>query len=434
MKNYDVVIFGAGLSGLVTAYTLSSFGIKCCLLEKNDMIGGGNTSFKNDLGDIFDSGYHALDESRSMITSNLFKKAVPDYISHQLRRGVILDNNIIEYNSDLSSWPSSLQEKFKLASVDDISGDITEEKLSKVYGSDFIDFCNTNVFQSYPSEVRSQKEGRSLLRMYDQIYPWFFPKLSKTDSGLSESENYHNKMRSTSQSVIYPNHSGFFGFIQGLFDLIDKEYCDVFLGCKDIDIILDDNFQCTGVHAAGESFYSNHYFWCAPFFGLASLYNIPFPKGVPQKLALGSFRVDYELSDRFHEILVGDNQHLINRISFPGLLSNIENNLIQVEFIFPSDEYDDDIIFWKKHWIDSLIKLEIFKNRDVLDFNFNIQNKGMVTADPLDEISDKFKNKISDVAGNIFTPFLNAGPENINRLVPSVIKNTISYITKEGIL
>ena len=145
MDKYDVIIFGAGLSGLVAAYTLSSFGIKCCVLEKSEGIGGGNTSFKNDFGDIFDSGYHALDESRSKITSSLFKKVMPDFYVHELKRAIVLDGNIIKYNSNIDSWPSDLVNKIKIKKIDDVTGPVTEDKLSNVYGNEFIKFCKESV-------------------------------------------------------------------------------------------------------------------------------------------------------------------------------------------------------------------------------------------------------------------------------------------------
>ncbi|MFY0642735.1 MAG: NAD(P)-binding protein [Bermanella sp.] len=433
MNKYDVIIFGAGLSGLVAAYTLSSYGIKCCILEKSDHIGGGNASFKNDLGDIFDTGYHALDESRSKITSSLFKKVMPEYIQHTLRRGIALDGSVFKYNADIEDWPVNLKNKLSLKDFDNVGDVITSDNLANVYGVDYSEYCKNTILYSYPSEVRSLKEGGSKSRMFDMVYPWFFPKLEKTSDGNSESTKFHNKMRNQEQTVIYPKHSGFFGFIEGLYESIDKQYCDIFLGCKDINIKLNDAYQCESVEALGVSYTSSHYFWCAPFIGLASLYGMDLPKGVPQKLALGSFRFNYELPDSFHEILVGDPNHKINRISFPGLLRNERNNLLQVEFIFPADEFDYDVDTWRKSWVSSLIELGIIENGEYVDFNFKVEFKGMITSDPLDRITKKYEDEFNDLKGNIYIPFVNAGPENINRLVPSVIDKTISFILSKGI-
>ncbi|MCU4173553.1 phytoene desaturase family protein [Carboxylicivirga sp. N1Y90] len=52
---FDVVIIGGGLSGLQCAYLLSKEGLKVCVLEKNDRIGGMMQSFVRD-GVVFNTG------------------------------------------------------------------------------------------------------------------------------------------------------------------------------------------------------------------------------------------------------------------------------------------------------------------------------------------------------------------------------------------
>ena len=58
-KNYDVVVIGAGLSGLSAATRLGMFGKKVLLLEKHYVVGGLN-SFYAKKGKKFDVGLHAL--------------------------------------------------------------------------------------------------------------------------------------------------------------------------------------------------------------------------------------------------------------------------------------------------------------------------------------------------------------------------------------
>ncbi len=57
MKEYDVIIIGAGLAGLTTAYYLSKKGKKILLLEKEKFL-GGRTSSWNDNGMYIESGFH----------------------------------------------------------------------------------------------------------------------------------------------------------------------------------------------------------------------------------------------------------------------------------------------------------------------------------------------------------------------------------------
>ena len=59
MSNFDVVIIGSGMGGLVCADILSKEGYKVCVLEKNKQIGGSLQTFVRDKV-IFDSGVHYI--------------------------------------------------------------------------------------------------------------------------------------------------------------------------------------------------------------------------------------------------------------------------------------------------------------------------------------------------------------------------------------
>jgi all-trans-retinol 13,14-reductase len=59
MNNYDIVIIGSGMGGLVCADLLGKEGYKVCVLEKNRQIGGSLQTYVRDRV-IFDSGVHYL--------------------------------------------------------------------------------------------------------------------------------------------------------------------------------------------------------------------------------------------------------------------------------------------------------------------------------------------------------------------------------------
>lgn len=58
-KNYDILIIGSGLGGLVSALIMAKEGRKVCVLEKNNQYGGNLQTFSRDKL-IFDTGVHYL--------------------------------------------------------------------------------------------------------------------------------------------------------------------------------------------------------------------------------------------------------------------------------------------------------------------------------------------------------------------------------------
>jgi all-trans-retinol 13,14-reductase len=70
---YDVVIIGSGLAGLQCGYILSKEGLKVCILEKSNQLGGCLQTFKRK-GSIFDTGMHyigSMDEDQ--VLNRFFK-------------------------------------------------------------------------------------------------------------------------------------------------------------------------------------------------------------------------------------------------------------------------------------------------------------------------------------------------------------------------
>lgn len=58
-KNYDIIVIGSGLGGLVSALVLAKEGYKVCVLEKNNQYGGNLQTFSRDKL-VFDTGVHYL--------------------------------------------------------------------------------------------------------------------------------------------------------------------------------------------------------------------------------------------------------------------------------------------------------------------------------------------------------------------------------------
>jgi protoporphyrinogen/coproporphyrinogen III oxidase len=66
MQNYDAIVVGAGITGLVTAYTLQQQGLKVILIEKDSLVGGVMRSEQQD-GFLIERGPNSFLESPEII-------------------------------------------------------------------------------------------------------------------------------------------------------------------------------------------------------------------------------------------------------------------------------------------------------------------------------------------------------------------------------
>ena len=436
-KKKPVIIFGGGLSGLVTANICSHLGIDSILVENSNSLGGGNKSIKDKEGNIFDCGYHTLDYNRSFITTKFFEKVLQNnYRKFKLNRGIIIKDHLIPYNEKINKWPKDLKALFlKKLQNDTIKGELNKEEISKVFGKKFTDLAYEDILRSYPSIKWSLENGGKEKDFFGLVYPWFFPKVKKSNQRKSEWDTFHDKMRSgLDHFVLYPKKGGFGGFIEAIYKDIDQKYCKIIKNVKNIEYKTElRTNRISSVKINGNTYVADTYFWCNSPISLCKILDIKIKEakiGKPQQIAFGNFILKNKIKNDFHEMLIGSNQHMINRISFPGKIANLNNKLIQVEYSFPinTPEYDEKNL--KKSWINSLKILKIInKKNQIKKFTFIKETRGFVTKHNWEELTKMYKIKINEKKGdNIIIPSFNLGPENINRVVPEVILNTVKSL------
>ena len=136
MTQYDVAIAGAGQNGLSTACYLAKAGLKVCVLESRDIIGGGVVSFKDELGVIHDNAATAqcLIQLNPMIGSDelgLISKYGLDYVYPEASTTDIFHNSGIALTLYFD--------------IDRCCAEITEKlgEEEAVAYREFVNFCQT---------------------------------------------------------------------------------------------------------------------------------------------------------------------------------------------------------------------------------------------------------------------------------------------------
>ena len=140
MKNneYDVIVFGGGISGLCSALSLIKLGLKVLTIEKSNELGGINKSFEFQ-GCSFDSGYHAIDYERSLLTARFIENVLGDELNiHSLSRYIYLDQYLLPDNSDINDWPETLTKLIQFNNKTTFDGSLSS--LKDIWGESYISF------------------------------------------------------------------------------------------------------------------------------------------------------------------------------------------------------------------------------------------------------------------------------------------------------
>ena len=118
--HYDVLIIGAGMSGLAAGIRLAYYGKRVCIVEKHDMPGGLNSFYRIGKRD-FDVGLHAMTNYApkgdkhwplNKVLRQLRIKPDEFDLSPQRESDVRFPGKRIRFNNDLSFFIASVAEQF----------------------------------------------------------------------------------------------------------------------------------------------------------------------------------------------------------------------------------------------------------------------------------------------------------------------------------
>ena len=152
MEKYDVIIIGAGMSGMAAAIRLAMFDKKVLLLEKHIITGGLNSYYKRAKRD-FDVGLHALTnymekgEKRKPLSKLLKQLRIPYddlKLSPQRHSKIIFPEKSLTFTNDLNDfkatglyqWVWSLENQFNWYAG--VGGGIVSAGETGIYGAGVI--------------------------------------------------------------------------------------------------------------------------------------------------------------------------------------------------------------------------------------------------------------------------------------------------------
>lgn len=438
-EQFDAIVIGGSMRGLVTTYVLSGLGYRAALIEKGRRIGGADSSFVTPAGTRFDHGLHVLDAHRSEVATRLFTHVVGGRVHEvTLRRGIVLRGQTMPYAPEPGDMPEELQDLLSAGDLaDEIGTDLpTRARLSTHYGRGFADLIYDEVLRSYPSDARHLEFGVDEARLLTNIYPWFFPRARRAVVETDESRAFHDRLRrGIPQTVLYPREGGFGGFAEGFLRHFDASRIEVLSGAEDLRIdVRESTHTIDGVRACGRDLFAPQYFWTGSWSVLCDLLRLPCQQTATDVVLLGSVRLNRPARCEYHELLVGDPRHPINRIYLPARFRESDEPLLQIEFAVPRDGgWRLDADHWREQWTASLRALGLLASDHAIEefdvrsftmhFNgFGVEGQPLVDADPDLIRADSNLHAVVPSMANL----------NLNRWVPRAVRDVTAVLAGRG--
>lgn len=433
-STFDAVVVGGNLAGLFAALQLRQLGFSVCVVESSPHWGGWDRSIVNARGSRFDMGFHVVDHERSFVSTRVVSELLgEDAIVQRLERHMVLGGAELQYGSPPEQWPDNLQPLLRectdLDAIDD--GKVTLESLRKTYGKSFLDFVMNSIVPAHPTLVELRDCGVSPEHLLVNIYPWFFPNIDRVGERIGESSRYHDRMRrERSQQIIYPAEGGFAAITDRIRSRLVSAGVTMRLGVGPVEVALSsDGMRVEELRVEGQSVRTHLYVWSAGIGPIFKVLGIPAPAAIPVEYLLGSFEFDRPLGTTPHEVLCGDPELAINRMSFPRqLVRDRQNTLVQVEIAVPKRPDQISDAEWITRWSADLAKLGYLRApnmvvaADVMRLPMAICLPGVEAAalEPVLQHFDAAESNLCLIARS-FTP------RNINQALPDTIARIAAF-------
>ncbi|MCO5259052.1 MAG: NAD(P)/FAD-dependent oxidoreductase [Crocinitomicaceae bacterium] len=183
--NYDIVIIGAGISGLTSGALFSRLGYKVCILEMDARPGGYIAGF-NRMDFRFDSAIHWLNQcGNDGLVSQAFRLIGTDFPktkTQHLIKKIISDDYSIDLTTDIESFQKKLITDFP----EDKDGIEQFINNAKKIGKSFKKFRNINRNLSTMGAFEKASRGLKMLQFVSPFIPHISYSSDKVELGLKK--------------------------------------------------------------------------------------------------------------------------------------------------------------------------------------------------------------------------------------------------------
>ena len=260
-------------------------------------------------GKSFDCGYHAIDVGRSLLYNGILNSVGIEWIKSPSTRSLVINDK--KYNRGYHF--KELKEDFSPDNKFLFKSDFLL-KLEQIYGSDFVRFSIENIAKSYFQNQLWINNNLSDEIKLTNIYPWFFPLSPKDELGNLNKlrPHFHNKT-TENNLVMYPK-SGSFGSITSALKKVLEE---VIIESQDSEYRFASFDENGKLSVDKDTFH----IWPIDYHDVASRFNLELPDFTESYFYLISVVLEVSITFTNHEILVGDKNYYIDRVSSPESLS-----------------------------------------------------------------------------------------------------------------
>jgi hypothetical protein len=271
-------------------------------------------------GKSFDCGYHVVDLGRSIIYNDILFTLDLEWIKSPSNRSLVFNGK--KYKRGYDHF--ELKDDFPIKNKN-IFQDKFLSKLEKIYGSDFVKFSIDNIAESYVQNSLWTKDNLSGEHILTNIYPWFFPLISSDKEGnLNQLRPHFSNHMTNKKYVMYPKEGSFMSITESL----RRSMKEILYKEDELD------YQFANLDRNGKIDVEKNTYHVLPidYIDVASKFNLEFPEYKESNFYLVSFILRKPLNFNDLEILVGDTDYYIDRVSSPDtLLGKKEVTCLQFE-------------------------------------------------------------------------------------------------------